>query len=317
MKLRIVLLTRTGRPSGAAVARQMIEAGNNLMGIVAEDRRQMIQGRRTIYQSFCRVLERQGLSFVVSKLVELAQIKIHLVLRRVLPKGNLLGTNYHSIEELILDYRVPFFRVNDHNGPECIALLRTLSPDVIVVTNTRILSEELIGVAPLGCLNLHMGKLPQYAGLASIFWALYNGESEIGITVHFVNKELDAGDIIIRGSLAVGKRDTEHALYKEALKLGSKMMVHALSQVESGRVPRIPQDKGELRYYPWPSRRQRTALRRRLRSHRVEHRIKNLHIITRLVRGGAQENTLLTVTGLDHSRYETDLVSGPTTGRGG
>jgi glycosyltransferase involved in cell wall biosynthesis len=219
-----------------------------------------------------------------------------------------------SIEEVILDHPIPFFKVSNHNSPRCISLLKRLRPDVLVVTNARILSEEVITVPPRGTLNLHLGKLPEYAGLASIFWALYRGETEIGVTVHFMEKGLDAGSIVLRDSLEVRERDREESLYKRALEAGAKMILESLSLMESGEVTPIPQDKERLTYYSWPGRRERALLRKRLKKRGARGRVKNLHVITRLIRGGAQENTLLTVTGLDCRRYETVLVSGPTTG---
>ena len=315
--MRIVLLTRTGRPSGAAVADRIIRGGKNLVGIVAEERGRMIKGKQDFLQSFRKVLREHGPGFVLSKIFELIRIKSRLAYRRLFPNRKVPGRTYLSVEEMVLDHPVPLFKVDDHNSPQCINLLDRLKPDVLVVANARILSEEVITIPPRGTLNLHLGKLPDYAGLASIFWALYRGEMEVGATVHFMEKGLDAGDIVLRETLEVKENDTEESLYNKALIVGSELMLKALSLMESDNITSMPQDKERLTYYSWPDGRERALLRRRLKKRGARRKIKNLHVITRLIRGGAQENTLLTVTGLDSRRYETVLVSGPAAGREG
>ena len=81
---------------------------------------------------------------------------------------------------------------------ETIDLVKRSEPDVIVVNSwyTR-MAEELYNLPPHGTLNLHDSVLPKSTGFSPVLWSLISGESEIGLTIHRMNSELDAGDIRI------------------------------------------------------------------------------------------------------------------------
>jgi glycosyltransferase involved in cell wall biosynthesis len=153
--------------------------------------------------------------------------------------------------------------------------------------------------------------------LDSIFWALFHAEAEIGVTVHFVAEELDRGDIVLQKKIAVAKDDDEKTLYLKAVKLGAQMVAEAVTHLEWKIVTPIKQDQRIASYFSWPTKEQRRLLRRKLRGrHKIkeERPLKVLHIITRLIKGGAQENTLLTVLGLREKGYDVMLLSGPSEG---
>ncbi|MGH3921699.1 MAG: formyltransferase family protein, partial [Pseudonocardiaceae bacterium] len=52
------------------------------------------------------------------------------------------------------------------------------------------------GVPALGALNVHDALLPRYAGFGAVNWAIRNGETETGLTVHFMDAELDTGPVV-------------------------------------------------------------------------------------------------------------------------
>lgn len=79
--------------------------------------------------------------------------------------------------------------------------IKSLPPmDIGVSLNySGIISENIIGLFPLGILNAHAGDLPRYRGNACQAWAIINGEDRIGLCVHrMIGGELDSGDIINR-----------------------------------------------------------------------------------------------------------------------
>ena len=315
--MRIVLLTRTQRPSGAAMAKSLVENGKNIVAIVAEDRAELLKNKSGKFSLLRDVIKKHGWDFTFGRVLELVHIKLHFALRKSLPEEIFRSKNYLSIEEFVLDHKIPYYKVKDHNGVVSESLIKSLCPDIVIVTNTRIIKKNILSIATQGVLNFHGSLLPKYAGLDSIFWALFHGEKEIGATVHFVNEKLDQGDIILQNKIRVGRFDNEKTLYKKTLELGMEMMPEAVTLIEKGTVNPIAQDIQFASSYSWPTKAQRVLLKRILRDRRRgvrDRKIRVLHIITRLIKGGAQENTLITVLGLRDKGYDVVLASGPTSG---
>ncbi|HEV2132557.1 MAG TPA: formyltransferase family protein, partial [Longimicrobiaceae bacterium] len=95
---------------------------------------------------------------------------------------------------------IHYFHFEAFHDPECLRTLAALEPDLGIVAGTYILTENVFGVPRLGSINLHSGKAPEYRGAAPAFWELYNGETEVGITIHRVTRSLDAGSILLQES---------------------------------------------------------------------------------------------------------------------
>ncbi len=65
----------------------------------------------------------------------------------------------------------------------------------------NIIKESVFSIPRFGSINIHQGLAPIYRGGPTVFWELFNGENEIGITVHFVAPKVDTGDIILQKTL--------------------------------------------------------------------------------------------------------------------
>ena len=319
MSLGIVFLTRSSRPSGAQMAWRLARAGMPPAAILVEKRgRMMGKKKKNVFALFRDF----GFEFLWKRAWEAFAIQLHFYLRRLLRK-RFKSPVYLSIEGWSLDHPgVPVYEVPDHNGPECRRLLEELRPDIGILTNTRRIKKEILEIPRHGFFNLHLSALPQYAGLDSIFWALYHGEKEIGVTVHFAAPEIDRGDIALQRRIPVSRFDDEKSLYEKALWLGTFLMAEALKQLEEGTLERKAQDRTRASYFSWPTAKERSALRktRKKKEWKAFHsseQPKVLHLITRMTRGGAQENTLATVLGLRRKGYDVALLTGPSWGEEG
>ena len=310
MSLKIALLTRSSRPSGAQMAWRLLQAGHQLT-VFVERRSRAITGRHK--GRLILTLLKLGPVFLWGRLAEAFKIRSHFYLRKWLgPRFK--SPVFWSIEELALNYSLRMYWVEDHNGEDTQRLLDEMKPDIGVLTNTRRIRSNILSVPKLGFLNLHMSALPLYAGLDSIFWALYHGEKEIGVTVHAVVPELDRGAIVLQRKIPVHFLDTEESLYDRALWLGTALMVRAVKQIEEGKAQFQPQDEAKASYFSWPSAGDRSRLRERRKAEKKNAAPGNprvFHIITRMTRGGAQENTLATVAYLKKLEYDVLLITGP------
>lgn len=126
--------------------------------------------------------------------------------------------------------------------------LRAYNPDIIcIAAYGAILSDELINLPPLGCINVHASLLPRWRGAAPIERAILAGDEEVGVCIMRVKQELDAGDYCVRRSIPVGGQSTQW-LTEEIADLGARALITALSQIESGNVRWVAQDESQVTY---------------------------------------------------------------------
>ena len=122
-------------------------------------------------------------------------------------------------------------------------------PDVILsVRYNYVFKQPLIDMAELAVLNLHPGKLPEYAGFYAPFHALKNGEQKLGATLHYIRDEsLDSGDIIETVNIPVSKHHSVMWHFHEVYRHGILMSVKHLKSLKEGDKPdAYPQDLSKL-----------------------------------------------------------------------
>ncbi len=121
--------------------------------------------------------------------------------------------------------------------------MRGLEPELIVVAAYgKILPEEILNTPPYGSINVHSSLLPKYRGAAPINWAILNGEAETGVSIMYMAKELDAGDVILQKPTPIGPEEDAQALTARLAELGAEALAEALAQLASGTASRTPQD---------------------------------------------------------------------------
>lgn len=139
--------------------------------------------------------------------------------------------------------------VPSHNGAECLRLLETLDPDIVVVYGTLIIGRKVIA-ASKRIINLHTGLSPRYRGSDTIFWPLHNGEPEhVGVTVHRLEAGLDSGPILARGRPRIEPSDDEDRLFAKSVKLGADLLCNAISREAAGLARPITQELDKGREY--------------------------------------------------------------------
>ncbi len=128
------------------------------------------------------------------------------------------------------------------NSEESLNLLRGFKADIFVsMSFNQIFKEEILIVPPLGIINCHAGKLPFYRGRNILNWALINGESEFGITVHHVDTGIDTGDIILQRTFPISEADDYGSLLKIAHQECAPLLVEAICQIRAGTSKPVPQ----------------------------------------------------------------------------
>jgi methionyl-tRNA formyltransferase len=131
---------------------------------------------------------------------------------------------------------------------ETIKAMREANPDIIVVAAYgQILSKEILNLPRLGCINIHGSLLPKYRGAAPIQRAIIDGEEETGITIMQMGEGLDTGDMLKSESTKVGRKTCEE-LYGELAKIGARLMLEVLTELENGTAKPVKQDDSLATY---------------------------------------------------------------------
>jgi len=124
-----------------------------------------------------------------------------------------------------------------------------LNPDIIITcAYGQIVPEEVLNCPRLGCINIHASLLPKYRGASPIHHAIMNGEAETGITLMYMAKGLDTGDIIKAEKVDIDIKDNLETLSNKLSLLGAKMIIDELPKIIDGTNKRIKQNDDEATY---------------------------------------------------------------------
>lgn len=124
-----------------------------------------------------------------------------------------------------------------------------INPDLIITcAYGQIIPEELINLPRLGCINVHASLLPKYRGGAPIHWAKINGEKKTGVTIMYMDKNMDSGDIISQEELVINNEDTTESLFDKLSILGANLLIETLPSILENNNNRIKQDETLVSY---------------------------------------------------------------------
>ena len=120
------------------------------------------------------------------------------------------------------------------NTPEAISRLNSCQADLLFVCDYgQILSRDCLASTRLGGINLHGSLLPKYRGAAPINWAVYHGETTLGVTVIHMTPKLDGGPELAKKSLSAGPLETAEQLEPRLAELGVAAVQESLTQLQS------------------------------------------------------------------------------------
>lgn len=155
-----------------------------------------------------------------------------------------------SVAALAELHGIPVLLRHRPDDEELFARLKEADPDIIVANNWRTwLPPRIYGLPRHGTLNVHDSLLPAYAGFSPLIWALLNGETEVGLTAHLMNEELDAGDIVLQRAVPVGPRDTATDLFHRTVELIAPVTRGALDRIAAGETDFTPQDRSRASFF--------------------------------------------------------------------
>ena len=166
-------------------------------------------------------------------------------------KPNARGNSvvFSPVKQIAIENGIPVLQPLKASEEESVAEIASYRPDIIVVAAYgQILKPALLELPKYRCVNVHASLLPKYRGASPIQWAVINGEKETGISIMYMEKGLDTGDVILKRSIELAEDETAGSLHDRLGKLGGPVLLEALDLIETGKASPKPQDESEASY---------------------------------------------------------------------
>ncbi len=159
------------------------------------------------------------------------------------PKGRGMKLVPSPVKQYALEKNIKIYQpLKIRKNEEFLQEVKQIKPDLIcVVAYGKILPQELLDIPRYGCVNVHGSLLPKYRGAAPIQWAVLNGDKKTGITTMFMNAGMDTGDMILKQEVKIGEDETTGELWEKLSKIGAKLLVETVKQIENGTEKREKQ----------------------------------------------------------------------------
>lgn len=168
------------------------------------------------------------------------------------PKGRGKKLVNTPVKQFALDNGIEkIYQPEKIKDEEVIKILKNLDADLfVVVAYGQLLSEQVLNIPKYGCINVHGSLLPKYRGAAPIQWSIINGEEKTGVTIQYMEKGMDSGDMILKEEIIIEKTETYKTLYDKMSIVGAEALIKAIELIETGNVNAEKQNHDEATYAP-------------------------------------------------------------------
>lgn len=126
-----------------------------------------------------------------------------------------------------------------------------MQPDLLITAAYgQFLPTKLIAAAKIAAINVHGSLLPKYRGGAPVQYSIINGDRETGISIMYMVKKMDAGDVISQRAIPIEKDDDNGTMFKKLSILGRDLLLETLPDLIAGKVTATPQDESKVVFSP-------------------------------------------------------------------
>lgn len=161
--------------------------------------------------------------------------------------GRAQAIEMSPVKEFALTHGLPLFQP--------VSILKEADPilnipcDLIVTAAYgQFIGTKVLTHPRLRSINVHGSLLPKYRGGAPIQRALMAGETETGVTIMYMEKKMDSGDILAQEKIKIEREDNAQTLFNKLAELGAKMILPAIKGLEDGTITPIPQQEAEVTF---------------------------------------------------------------------
>jgi methionyl-tRNA formyltransferase len=165
-------------------------------------------------------------------------------------RGNQLMPS--PVKEVAIAHQIPVWQPKRiKKDPQILEHLAALNADAfVVVAYGQILSQAILDIPRLGCINGHGSILPKYRGAAPIQWSIVHGETKTGITTMLMDAGMDTGAMLLTAQTPIYLFDTAQTVADRLATLSADLLIETLQQLDRGILQPIPQDNTQATYAP-------------------------------------------------------------------
>ena len=184
----------------------------------------------------------------LNKLLEHSEIDVvSVVTQPDKRRGRGSKTQPSAVKQVALEHDLPVWQPEriKKNRQTLDMLVSTQADVFVVVAYGQILSQEILDMPKLGCINVHGSLLPKYRGAAPIQWSIVNGDRITGITTMLMDIGMDTGDMLLKAETKIDLLDNTHDLAVKLSSQGADLLVDTLFKLEQQAITPTPQDDSQ------------------------------------------------------------------------
>ncbi len=153
------------------------------------------------------------------------------------------------VKMLAQGHGIPVFQPSSLKSAEEQEALKSLGADLmVVVAYGLILPKPVLDTPRLGCVNVHGSLLPRWRGAAPIQRSIYAGDEETGVTIMFLEPQMDTGPMLLKVATTIKPLETSAGLYDRLSHLGAEALGDCLPGIENGTIKAEKQDESLVTY---------------------------------------------------------------------
>ena len=154
-------------------------------------------------------------------------------------------------DDICSKYKIPLYKVSDINDKKAVEIIRKLSPDVIFELGwSQIITKEILQIPKKGCIGVHASLLPKNRGGASLNWALIKGAKKWGVTLYYLDEDIDKGKIIDQESFSITMKDDIKTVHDKSDMASAELLTRNLDAIRNSTVKPTAQDSKKADYLP-------------------------------------------------------------------
>lgn len=155
------------------------------------------------------------------------------------------------VKEAAQELSIPVLQPEKISGSDEMAKIVEINPDFIITAAFgQFLPEKLLNAAKIAAVNVHGSLLPKYRGGAPVQYSLINGDKQTGISIMYMVKKMDAGDVLSQQALDIQPDDDTQSLFDKLSIIGRDLLLETLPKVAAGDVNPTPQDEDKVVFSP-------------------------------------------------------------------
>ncbi|MHB8347467.1 MAG: formyltransferase [Acidiferrobacterales bacterium] len=157
---------------------------------------------------------------------------------------------FKSVSALARQHDIPVYAPESVNTTTWIGNIRALRPDILFSFYYRnLICQDILDIPPRGAFNMHGSLLPRYRGRVPVNWAVLNGETRTGATLHVMVRRPDAGDIVDQEEVPIGPSDSAQQVFARVTAAARQVLERQIDAIEAGNAPRRAQDEAAASYF--------------------------------------------------------------------